>query len=254
MSAREARRGPGHGAAAPAAQRLAAQTGMELRLTLRNGESLLVTFVIPLLVLVFFALVDVLPVELEDLVAGVLALSVMSTSLVALGIATGFERFYLVLKRLGATPLRRGELLAAKVLAVLAIELVQVAAILAVATLALGYRPDPAALWLAPVALVLGTAAFAGLGLALAGALRAVATLALANALYVVLLLAGGVVVPLDRLPTALAAVARLLPSAALTNLYRTALTGGDPTLDLAVLTVWAVVTCVTAAQVFRWE
>jgi hypothetical protein len=132
-------------AAAPARQRVAAQTGMELRLTLRNGESLLVAFGIPLGLLVFFSVVDVLPTDgerpVDFLVPGVLALSVMSTSLVALGIATGFERFYLVLKRLGATPLRRRELILAKVLAVAAVQVVQIAVVLAVAVLLLGYRP-----------------------------------------------------------------------------------------------------------------
>jgi ABC-2 type transport system permease protein len=243
-------------AAAPPARRVAGQTGMELRLTLRSGEALLVTFVIPLLVLTFFSLVDVLPTGRDALVPGVLALSVMSTALVALGIATGFERFYLVLKRLGATPLTRSELVAAKILAVLTVEVVQAAVILGVG-LALGFRPGPeAAPWLAPLALVGGTAAFAGLGLALAGRLRAVATLALTNGLYVLLLLVGGVVIPLDRLPAGLAAVARLLPSAALAGLYRSALgvPGGEPALDAVVLSVWAAGACVLAARTFRWE
>ncbi len=183
---------------------------MELRLTLRNGENLLVTFGIPLGLLVFLARVDVVPRAPGDplafLVPGVLALSVMSSAMVALAIATGFERSWLVLKRLGATPLRRGELIAAKSLAVLAILAVQVVAVLAVATGVLGYRPGAGALWLVPVALGLGTAAFAGLGLAMAGGLPASTTLALANGLYVVLLLVSGLVFPLDRLPGWLAA------------------------------------------------
>lgn len=257
MTAATAPRGAGP---APWPRRLAAQTAMELRLTLRNGESVLVTFGIPLGLLVFFSLVDVLPSGAEDpvtfLVPGVLALSVMSAAMVALGIATGFERFYLVLKRLGATPLRRSELIGAKVLAVLAIEAVQVAAVLAVAVLGLGYSPGSGRLWLAPVAVLLGTAAFAGIGLAMAGALRAVATLALTNAVYLGLLLVGGIAFPLDELPGPLAAAARVLPSAPLAELLRAALGGSQRfvLLDLAVLTAWAVGAVAIAVRTFRWE
>lgn len=241
-------------------RRLAAQTGMELRLTLRNGESLLVAFGIPLGVLVFFSLVDILPHGEESpvdfLVPGVLALSIMSSALVSLGIATGFERFYLVLKRLGATPLRRSELVGAKIASVVVVELVQIVVVLAIAALGLGYEVSDPRLALAPLAVVLGTAAFAGLGLAMAGRLRAVATLALTNALYLFLFLIGGIAFPLDRLPDPLAAFARLLPSAALAELLRAALGAGSGSLveELFVLTVWAIAAVTLAVRVFRWE
>lgn len=233
---------------------------MELRLLLRNGESLLVTFGIPIVLLVFFSLVDVLPHDerrpVTFLVPGVLALSVMSASMVALGIATGFERYYLVLKRLGATPLRRGELVLAKVLAVAAVESVQILAVLAIAVLGLGYDPASGRLWLAPLAVVLGTAAFAGIGLAMAGRLRALATLGLVNALYLALLLVGGIFVPLDRLPDPLAWIARLLPSAALTEVLRAAFgaSTGGVAQALIVLSLWAVTAVAVAARTFRWE
>jgi len=245
--------------AAPPARRVAAQTAMELRLTLRNGENLVVTFGIPLLLLVFFSLVDVLPTgggsAVAFLVPGILALSIMSSALVALGIATGFERFYLVLKRLGATPLRRRELVAAKVAAVLAVEVLQVSVIVAVAALGLGYRASAVRPGLLLAGVVLGTCAFAGLGLAMAGRLRAVATLALANALYLVLLLVSGIAFPLDRLPATLAAAARLLPSTALAEVFRSALGGGDAAAGpLVVLACWAAGTVTLAARTFRWE
>ncbi|HEY8340227.1 MAG TPA: ABC transporter permease [Egibacteraceae bacterium] len=248
-------------ATSPAAgplQRLRAQTAMELRLLLRNGENLLVAFGIPLLVLVFFSLVDVLPTDgrpVDFLVPGVLALSVMSTALVSLGISTGFERYYLVLKRLGATPLRRSELVAAKALAVCAVEAVQVVVVIGVAAWGLGWRASAPRLGLALAAMLAGTAAFAGIGLAMAGRLRAVATLALANVTYVVLLLTSGIAVPLERLPAPLATVARLLPAAPLAQLLRAAL-GDAPVAagDALVLGAWAVGATVLAARVFRWE
>lgn len=240
-------------------RRLTAQTGMELRLTLRNGESLLVTFGIPMVLLVFFSLVDVLPLTgspVAFLVPGVLALSVMSTAMVALGIATGFERSYLVLKRLGASPLRRSELVGAKVLTVVAIELVQVALVLVVAVVGLGYRAPGAVAGLAVLAIALGTAAFAGIGLAAAGRLRALATLALLNAAYLGLLLVSGIAFPLDRLPSGLATAARFLPSTALADVLRAALAGtaAGVAAGLVVLVVWAIAAVTLAVRVFRWE
>lgn len=236
---------------------LLAQFRTECTLTLRNKESLLLTLGIPVGLLVFFTLVDVLPLDTDDpvdvLAPGVLALAVMSMSLTGLAIATGFERSYGVLKRLGATPLGRPRLLAAKIAAVVAIEAIQAAVLVPVA-LALGWRPSLAVLPLAG-AVVLGTTAFAGLGLFLAGTLRAEITLALANGLYLVFLLLGGFLVPLDEFPPILRALAEGLPAAALTDLVVAGFGGGSaPGRAWAVLALWAAATPVLAARTFRWS
>jgi ABC-2 type transport system permease protein len=229
-----------------------AQTAMELRLTLRRGESLLLTLAIPLGLLAFFGTVDVVDASVDFLVPGILALAVMSTAMTGLAIATGFERQYGVLKRLGASPLPRSGLLLAKTLSVLAVEALQVVLIVALGLL-LGWRPGGWAL--VPVFVVLGTAAFAGLGLLMAGSLRAEATLAAANGLYLVLLLVSGMVVPLSSLPGPLAAVARLLPSGALAEGLRHALAGSGGVLrPAAVLLAWAVLSLGLSTRTFRWE
>ncbi|MGH2465181.1 MAG: ABC transporter permease, partial [Candidatus Limnocylindrales bacterium] len=92
-----------------------AQLGMELRLTARRGENLFVIVVLPLVLLVFFALVPALtpntPRPIDFLLPGILALAIISTSLVNLSIATAFERSYGVLKRLGGSPLSRAGLI-----------------------------------------------------------------------------------------------------------------------------------------------
>ncbi|HLI00963.1 MAG TPA: ABC transporter permease, partial [Acidimicrobiales bacterium] len=204
------------------ARPLAAQTAAEIRLTLRRGDALLLNLVIPVGLLLFFSLVHVLPTPagvhhpVQFLAPGIIALAVMSTAMVSLGIATGFERSYGVLKRLGATPLGRPRLLVAKTLAIVAVELVQVAVLVAVG-LALGWHITGDA-GLAVVAVVIATAAFAGLGLLLAGTLKAEVTLAAANGLYLLLLLLGGMVFPLSSLGTGLADVARALPAGALSE------------------------------------
>lgn len=237
---------------------LASQTRTELVLTARRGESLLLVFGIPLLLLGFFASVDVLPkgtfVHPVDMLApGVLALAIMSTGMVQLAIGTAFERQYGVLKRLGSTPLGRPRLLVAKTLSIVAVEMVQAALLVGLA-LALGWSPSVRSASVAAV--LLGTVAFAGLGLLMAGTLRGEVTLAAANGLYLVLLLVGGMVVPLSELPSALRSVAELLPSGALAEALIGTLSGGRsvPGKAWVVLSAWALVAPVAAARFFSWD
>ena len=240
-------------------RRTLTQLRTETVLVLRNGEQLLLTLVIPVLLLVFFSVVDVLPSGGQDpedfLLPGIVALAVMSTAMVSLGIATGFERSYLVLKRLGATPLRRGELVTAKMLSVVAIEVLQLAVLLPLGT-ALGWGPEGGRAWLLGPAVLLGTAAFTGIGLTLAGTLRGEINLAAQNGLYLVLLLLGGMVIPMSSLPAPLRSVAELLPSSALADVVRDALTGAgnQPGASWVILAVWAVAGPVVASRTFRWS
>ncbi|HET6951938.1 MAG TPA: ABC transporter permease [Acidimicrobiales bacterium] len=236
---------------------LAAQLRVELTLTLRNGESLLLTLGIPVAVLVFFSLVDVLPIEgeaVDFLAPGTLALAVLATAFANLAIATGFDRSYGVLKRLGTTPLGRPRLVAAKALAVLAVIALQVV-VLAATAVALGWRPDVEPVPLV-AAVVLAVVAFTGLALALAGRLRALVALAAANAVFVALLLLSGMVFPLDELPGGLRRVVRALPSTALAEAARGALSEGAsvPGRVWPVLVVWAVTGVALAVALFRWE
>ncbi len=247
--------------AAPMRKMVGAQAALELRTLTRNGEQLLLTLIIPVLLLVAFgheALISVGSGSRIDFVApGILALAVMSTAFTSQAIATGFERRYGVLKRLGASPLSRQGLIAAKTVTVLTVELGQAAIVLAVSAL-LGWTPDAspaAALWVL-LLLLAGTAAFSGLALLLAGTLRAEATLAAANLLYLVMLGLGGVIVPLTKFPAAAQAVLKLLPAGALSDGLRSVLAhaGGIPARDLLVLCLWAVAAIALAARTFRWE
>jgi ABC-2 type transport system permease protein len=252
VSALTLRPAPGR---SPYPRMVLAQTRAEVVLTLRRGESLLLTLVIPLALLGFFTAVPVLPASagrpVDFLVPGVVALAVMSTAFTGQAIATAYERSYGVLKRLGATPLPRWALLAGKTFAVFVVELVQLALIVGLGGL-LGWRPhgSPAAVVLL---VLLGTAAFAGLGLLMAGTLRAELTLAAANGLYLVLLLLGGIVFALSGV---LETIGRALPSGALAHGLRAVLRDGAalPAADLAILAGWAVAALGAAALTFRWE
>ena len=246
--------------AAPLPRMVLAQASMETRLLLRNGEQLLLAVVIPLVVLLagvyaadHFNLAGTDPVQI--LTPGVLALAVMSTSFTSLAIATGFERRYGVLKRLGSSPLPRTGLLLGKVLALFAVQLLQFV-VIGVAAVGLGWQPasDPAAWFGAMLCVLTGTAAFASLGLLLASILRAEATLAAANLLYVVLVIGGAVVAPPSTYGDAGWALVHL-PSGALGSGLREALGAGTvPWLHIGVLVFWAALGTMLTARTFRWE
>lgn len=248
------------------ARSIAALTAVELRLVLRRGENLFATIGIPTLVLVLFSSLSVLPTgggrAVDFLLPGSIALAIVATSLVSLGITTAYDRSYGVLKRLGGSPLSRAELVVARLLTVLIVEAAQIGLLLATATFALGWSAGSAASpVLLVVAVLVGTAAFAGLGLTLAGTLRAETVLAVANLLFVGFLVVGGMVLPLDHLPGPLAALAGILPAAPLAALVREALdsgaaaaTGTNIAGPLLVVGAWAIATVWLAASRFSWD
>jgi ABC-2 type transport system permease protein len=202
--------------------------------------------------------VDVLPTGGQDpvdfLVPGVLAISVVATGLVAIGIQTAFERKYAVLKRLGGTPLGRGGYLAAKAVAVAALLLVQTALVVVVAVAGLGWRPQ-GGLLLAPLLVVLGAVTATSLGLLLAGTLRAEATIAATNALFLLLLVVSGVTFSSDALPAPLAAIGTASPMGALGQALAVALAGdGLAVVPTMALLLWAVAGVGLGARTFRWE
>ncbi|MFE4373846.1 ABC transporter permease [Streptomyces sp. NPDC056835] len=244
--------------AAPLARMIAAQTAFETKLLLRNGEQLLLTVIIPSLLLVLFSTVDIIDTgadkAVDFLAPGVLALAVMSTAFTGQAIATGFERRYGVLKRLAVSPLPRWALMTAKTLSVLVTEVLQIV-LLTVIAFALGWSPEGSPFAVLPL-LVLGTAAFSGLGLLMAGTLRAEATLAAANLVFLLLLVGGGVIVPLDEFPDAARSVLGLLPISALSDGLREVLQHGAalPWGDLGILAVWAALGLGAAGAFFRWE
>ncbi|MCK7621972.1 ABC transporter permease [Streptomyces sp. RS10V-4] len=244
--------------AAPLPRMIRAQAALETRMLLRNGEQLLLTVVIPTLLLVLFSTVRIIDTgagePVDFLAPGVLGLAVMSTAFTGQAIATGFERRYGVLKRLAVSPLPRWGLMTAKTCAVLVTEVLQIA-LLTVVALALGWSPHGNPLTVA-LLLVLGTAAFSGLGLLMAGTLKAEATLAAANLVFLLLLVGGGVIVPLAKFPAAAQQVLQFLPISALSDGLRTVLAHGAglPWADLGILAVWAVLGLGAAAKFFRWE
>jgi ABC-2 type transport system permease protein len=235
---------------------LAVQSGTELRLAFRNGEQVLLTLLIPVVLLVGLSVLDLVPLPEPRIAAvtpAVLALAVLSTAFTGQAIALGFDRRYGVIRRLAATALPRWLLVAGRFGAIVGVVAIQVVLLAALAA-GLGWRPSPAGLAWGLLLVLLGCAAFGALGILLGGTLRAEITLAVANVVWFVLLLAGGIVVPLDQLPGPLATVAALLPSGALAEGLRTTLNTGQPpgTLPVLVLLAWAAAATAVALRAVK--
>lgn len=257
---------PPHGtlaraAPAPLARRVAAQARYETRAVLRNGEQLLLLVVLPLMALVALTVTGLLDGTVpagasrtDVAVPGVLALCVLSNAFSGQGIQTGFDRRYGVLRFLSTTPLGRGGLVAGKLLAILAVLVLQYVLVAALGA-ALGWRPDAVAVLVSVPVLLLGAAAFTGLGLLLAGTVRAEATLAVTNLVWVLLAAVGGTLFPSETLPEGLSWLVDLLPSGALgTALRETFLTGAPSLLPVLVLAAWAAAAWAAAVRWFRWS
>lgn len=232
---------------------LAVHTRTEALLTLRNSEQVLLTLLIPLALLVGLTVLDVFSVpepRVDSVAPRIFALAVMSSAFTGQAIALGFDRRYGVLKRLAATALPRWLLVGGRVLAGFVVVAAQLV-VLAIAAVVLGWSPSLVGLGWALLLVVLGTLTFGALGVLLGGALKAEVVLALANVVWFVLLLAGGIAVPAASMPGALGEVVELLPSGALAEGLRAALvTGAAPGWSvLAVLVGWGVLAGFAASR-----
>jgi ABC-2 type transport system permease protein len=232
------------------------QVRMELTLTARRGEAVVLAMGVPLLVLLGAGLTHATNVpgtnRLGFVVPGVLALTVMSTAFTGQAITTGYERSYGVLKRLGASPLTRPGLLFAKTAAVLGLIVLQLL-VLALVGVAVGWRPHLGELLPALGVTVLATAGYTGLALLLASVLKPETTTAAATFIYVLMLAAGGIMFAAPDLGPA---GWFLLPLAAHAEALRDTLTRDTP-IPLSIwlsLSAWAVVLLNAAAWKFRWE
>jgi len=237
-----------------------AQAKTEIKLALTQGESLLVTIGIPVIVLIGLSLTKALPLPIsahsaaDFLVPGTMTLAIMATGMVSTSIATGVERSYGVLKRLATTPLGRPALLLAKITSILVVEIIQLA-VLAIIGILLGWHPTGNVAFFV-ISAVLATAGFAGIGLFMAGTMKSEVIIGAANGIYLILLFIGGIIMPISSLPGALEAFARLLPAAALSEaLYHSAGIGGSvPLWAWLNLIIWAIAAPVLASKTFKWD
>lgn len=245
------------GHAVPLLTRIFRQGIYETVNMLRNGEQLLVSIIIPVMVLIGVHSMGLLDTPehttLEILTPGVLAIAVMSSAFTSQGIGTAFDRRYGVLRFLSTTPIGNIGLILGKAMAVLLILLVQLIVLLGVAVV-LGYRPEASGILPAAVFLIVGAIAFTSLGLFVAGTLRPEATLAITNLLWVLLGAAGGSVFPLKD-GGFFTPVLQWLPSAALGDGLRAALLEGQwALLPLLIISLWAGLATALTVKFFSWK
>lgn len=237
-------------------RRIQALLRIDLRAAARDNEQLLLTIGIPAALLIFFSSVDVLPTgdgePVDFLAPGILALAVLSMSFVRLAIGLGFDRGFGAIRRFAATPLKVSEFWLAKLLATIILVVGQ-CLVLGVIAVVLGWTPT---IHVALVgALALGVIAFVGLAFVISGLTDGLKALALANGLYIVLLLVSGIVFELDQLPSWLESAVKWLPSTALAELFRESLSGsGGPGWAWLTLALWAVVSPLLAVRVFKYS
>ena len=239
-----------------ARSRIVALTRTDLQVAARDGEQLLLTLGLPILLLVFFSKVDIVPTgdgePVDFLTPGIISLALLSVAFVRLAIGLGFDRGFGAIKRLAITPLRVNEFLASKLATTAILFGIQLILLVAIA-LAIGWRPQVSIT--IPLVIMLGLVAFSGLAFVVASIVEGLTSLALANALYIILLLLSGLVFELERMPGWLQAVVKLLPSTALAELLRSGFSGTSGAgWAWLCLTFWAVGTPVLAARLFRWE
>ncbi|WP_070378497.1 ABC transporter permease [Rhodococcus sp. WMMA185] len=234
---------------------LRAQTGIELKLLLRNGEQLLLTMFIPITLLIGLSLLpigDLGTSRVDKVVPAVMMVAVMSTAFTGQAIAVGFDRRYGALKRLGATALPTWGIIAGKSAAVVIVVAFQ-SVLLGSIGLALGWRPGPLGLAMGAVIIALGTVTFAAMGLLLGGTLKAEIVLALANILWFVMVGVGSVVFITGDIPWLLHVGSRLIPSGALAHALDAALSSSIDMLSIVVLVTWGAVTGILASKMFRF-
>lgn len=243
--------------AAPPFRRITATAGLELRLTVRNGEQLLLSLVIPMVALIggtLVTLIDLPEPRINAVLPGVLVIAVFSAAFTSQAITTGFDRRYGVLKRFAAAGVGRGQLIAGKCLATLAVIAGQFV-VLSGTALLLGWKPVGNPFWVLVIVL-LGTAAFIGLALLLGGTLRAEAVLAVANLVWLLFIVIGGVIKPLSDSGAELRTIGELSPPGAMSQALRAVLQDGmaPPATSLLVLAGWIAIGWVATVRWFRWQ
>ncbi len=193
-----------------------------------------------------------------DFVApGIIAMSVMQLGVFS-SINLVMRREKLILKRLGATPIRRGTVIGAEVLFRLIITSVQAALLVAMASLAFGVPIEGGFHELIAI-IGLGALAFIGLGFAISSfAKTEEGMLPIAQIVTLPMMFLSGIFFPIDGLPGFLQPVLRVLPLTFLGDGIRQTMVGGFSVnamwVNYLALALWLAVTFVVAVRLFKWE
>jgi ABC-2 type transport system permease protein len=234
----------------------------ELRLYSRSRELAFFTFLLPMILylLLGFAYGDD---ELRDvkgsdyLMIGTLAYGVVATAFAGLAIVVVIRREDGILKRLRSTPLPAPVYLTAVLATTMIAFLVQAACIVAVGMLVFG-ASFPSHVVSLVLALILGAASFAALGVGLTGLVRrAEGASAVVNAIYFPMLFISGSFFERETFPEFLQTIANVLPLTYFIDLVFGVVYGGDQIWDrpgeVAALAAWGLAGALFAVRRFRW-
>ncbi len=196
--------------------------------------------------------------SIDYLMPGILAMSLMQLGLFATATPLVSLREEGVLRRLGATPLPRWQLISGQLLMRLTIGMLQAALIIGISVVAFNVKVQGSYLALAGLTL-LGALTFIGMGYLIAALAKSVESAnGVSSVINFPMMFLSGVFFPLALLPAFLAPVVRAMPLTYLADAFRQITIGGAQTfpmwLDVAVLAAWGVVCTVLAARFFRWE
>ena len=239
------------------------QLKAEQRIFWRSREAAIFVFLFPPLLFVLLAAIfgegteDGRPVS-SYLVSGLIGYAVANTALGGLAISLVIRRESGLLKRLRSTPLPASLYLACVLASNLIVVALQAAAIL---LLGIGlYGADLAADTASfLLSLLLGAAAFAGLGLAAAALIRsAEAVAAVVNIVVLPMSFLSGSFGDTDNLPRVLEPVAAVLPLKYLIELVLAGYVDGEPLWDhlgaVAIVAAWGAAGYAVARARFGWE
>ena len=230
------------------------------RIFWRSREAAFFSFLFPIILLALIGSVYG-DVEIDGtsaptyLLIGLLGYGVAANAFAGLAITLVVRREAGLLKRVRGTPLRPATYLAAVIASTVLVIGLQVVAQLLLGVFALG-ADWPARPALFVLAIVIGAASFAALGIAITAAIRsAEGSSAVVNAVYLPMAILSGVFFSREQLPAFLEAVSELLPLTYLLDLIRASFVEGESFTPEAVtaVVVWGLVGAVVAVRRFRW-
>jgi ABC-2 type transport system permease protein len=228
----------------------------------RSKEAALFIFLFPLLLFVLLGSVYSgkiygLPAP-QALLAGMLGYGCANTAFAGLAIQLVVRRELGILKRLRATPLSATTYIAATLASTLVVFVLQAIALFVLGRILYG-TPFPDAVGSLLLAIVIGAAAFAALGVATASLIRsAEGSSAVVNFILLPMAFLTGSFGPTHRYPAFLRAIGDVLPLKYFINIVNAVYLRGHSIWTkpgaLGVLAAWGATGLVVAALKFRWE
>jgi ABC-2 type transport system permease protein len=195
---------------------------------------------------------------IDFLIPGLLGMNLMGTGIWSIAFSVTTARSRRILKRLVATPMRRGEFLLAQILGRLIFLVPEIVVLVGIGWLLFGVGVRGSILLLVLTCL-LGAMSFCGLGLLIASRVKTVeGASGLANLVLMPMWILSGVFFSSERFPDVVQPLIKALPLTALNQALRAIMTEGRGLTAIApqlgILIAWGAVSFAVALKIFRWK